>query len=266
LVIFDKNYFYNQILFMSFIWRQFISSTLFLFFCLSALSIPTKVYAQSQDTRKVQAEAIYKDATNLINNNSYIPASQQLQSALRLYRQIGDKAGEGETLITLGFVNYRQENYREAQSWLQQAESVIGTRDFHHGARLRMTQGLVFLELGEFRQGLNLLQSAESSLLNNLAETNRTRIGIGEAYRYLGLYNQALNYLEIATRAASERIDYGRALNAVGDVYFELGQYDKAFDYYQQSLVVRKSIGDRLGTARSLNHYHCPFDSSIIIN
>jgi CHAT domain-containing protein/tetratricopeptide (TPR) repeat protein len=238
---------------MSFIRRQLINRTLLIFFCLSTLPISPKVYAQNQDNPKVKAEAIYKDAQNLINTNSYLAASQQLQQALKLYQQIGDKTGESETLITLGFVSYRQENYRDALNWLQQAEFKI-SGNTNHRTRLAITQGLVYIELGEFRQGLNLLKSVESSQLDNLAQTNRTRIGIGEAYRYLGLYSQALSYLEISRRTGGERIDFARALNAIGDVYFELGQYDKALDYYQQSFAVRKSIGDRLGMARSLSN------------
>lgn len=46
----------------------------------------------------------------------------------------------------------------------------------------------------------------------------------------------------------------GRALNALGEVYFDLGEYDKALDLFQQALNLRQSIGDRRGTIRTLNN------------
>ena len=39
----------------------------------------------------------------------------------------------------------------------------------------------------------------------------------------------------------------GDTLNNIGLVYWSLGRYEQALDYYQKALVISKEIGDRKG-------------------
>jgi tetratricopeptide (TPR) repeat protein len=51
-----------------------------------------------------------------------------------------------------------------------------------------------------------------------------------------------------------------RSLNNLGAIYKNLGQYQKAIDFYQQSLAIKKQIGDRDGEATSLNNLGLVYD------
>ena len=50
--------------------------------------------------------------------------------------------------------------------------------------------------------------------------------------------------------------DEGRAtvLNGLGNTYGFLGQFDKALEYFQESLEVRERIGDMRGVSVALNN------------
>ena len=52
----------------------------------------------------------------------------------------------------------------------------------------------------------------------------------------------------------SSRENYGVALNRLGLAYSSQGDYAKAIDFYQQSLEIRREIGDHKGIAASLNN------------
>jgi tetratricopeptide (TPR) repeat protein len=43
-------------------------------------------------------------------------------------------------------------------------------------------------------------------------------------------------------------------LNNIGGVYSELGEKQKALEYYSQSLPLRRAVGDRSGEATTLNN------------
>ena len=44
----------------------------------------------------------------------------------------------------------------------------------------------------------------------------------------------------------------GTTLNNIGEVYDALGQKDKALDFYQQALAIRREVGDRFGESVTL--------------
>ena len=214
--------------------------------------LSSQVFAQATDARKVQADQLYQEADHFLKSYMFQAAQVKWSQALRLYQQIADATGQRETLIGLGLADYGLGRYREALQYLRQAESMGG--DFRNSGRLLTAQGLVYLELGEYWQAYNLLTRASGSQLQNIAEENRNRIGLGEAHRYLGQYKKALTYLQLAERTSGDRGDYGRTLNAIGDVYFEIGQYEDAQNYYQKALAVRQSVGDKMGMLRTLNN------------
>ena len=62
-------------------------------------------------------------------------------------------------------------------------------------------------------------------------------------------------------REVGNRNFESNSLAGLGDAYNSLGQYQRAIDFYQQSLEIKREIGDRHGEADSLiglgNTYHC---------
>lgn len=222
--------------------------------CLSVLALPNETWhsVQAQNLNNNQATLLLKQADFFIQSNQFLAAQTKLEEALRLYQASKDTGGQRETLIDLGIVYYRQGRNQRALEYLQQAETIPGNSS--QRGRLLSSQALVYLELGNYYRALANFQQAQGTQLQDLSRENRNQIGLGEAYRYVGAYTQALQILELALRVPGERSDRAQALNAVGDVYFDLGQYEQSKDYYEQALALRLSTGDRFGVARVQNN------------
>lgn len=223
--------------------------------CLSVLALPSETWqtsVQAQSLNNNRASELLKQADFFIESNQFLAAQTKLEEALRLYQASKDPNGQRETLVDLGIVYYRQGRNQRALDYLQQAEAISGNSS--QRGRLLSSQGLVYLELGDYYRALTNFQQAQGTQLQDLPRENRNQIGLGEAYRYIGAYSQALQVLELALRVPGEKSDRAVALNAVGDVYFDLGQYEQSLDYYEQALALRLSIGDRFGVARVQNN------------
>jgi tetratricopeptide (TPR) repeat protein len=210
--------------------------------------------AQVPNSIELEATNLYQAGENYIKSNQLLAARSQFERSFQLYEKLNDREGKLKTSIALAEVYYRETNYRQALQTLQKIELMpVDRQNRQQQGRLLTIKGLIYLETGEYQQAFFALQQAQSSAIEDIELSNRIRIGLEEAYRYLGWYSKALGYLEMATRVASDRNDRGRALNAVGEVYFELGEFDKALDFYERALRERQGNGDRLGAIRTLN-------------
>ncbi len=207
---------------------------------------------QSQSLTGSQTEQLLKQAAFFVESNQLLAAQTKLEQALRVALELKDLKSQKDALTSLGVVYYRQGRYVQAMDFLRRSEA-IPSNSIQKG-KLSSVQGLVYLELGEYRQALTSFQLAQGMQFQDINQENRNQIGLGETYRYLGLYAQSLQVLQQSLRVAGDRTNRGISLNAIGDVYYDLGEYDSALDYYQQALALRQSIGDRYGVARTQNN------------
>ncbi len=207
--------------------------------------------AIAQTPTATEADRQYKSAVEMLRIGSPEIAEQKLEQVLQLYKSLANPQGQQATLTQLGLAYYRQGRYPQALQALQQAEQFPS--DFQQQGQRSSLKGMVYLQQGDYWQAFQQLQRAEGSQLRDIAAENRTRIALGETYHYLGGYTKALQYLELGQRTAGDQFDRGWALQAIGDVQFNLGEYKQAQNYYQQALALRRSVGDRLGAARTLS-------------
>jgi tetratricopeptide (TPR) repeat protein len=73
---------------------------------------------------------------------------------------------------------------------------------------------------------------------------------MGLVYHVLGEQDLALKHIEqslLIRREVGDRSGEGRTLNHLGLVYASMGQSDKAYNYYKTSLVIRRDVGDLNG-------------------
>ncbi len=80
---------------------------------------------------------------------------------------------------------------------------------------------------------------------------------LGIAYDSLGEYNKAIEYHQqslVIFQKIGARSGIAASFNNLGNAYDSLGEYQQAIDYHQQSLVIAQEIGDRSGIAASLNN------------
>jgi CHAT domain-containing protein len=219
----------------------------------STVTVATQpLIAVSAEARSTQAAELLKEVNRLLEQSQFLVAQQAADRLARLYRELGEAKGQQQALILLGTAFYRQGDYQQAAQVLRQAENL--SADTQQRGHLQTLQGLIALEMGNYRQAVQTFKFAQGSQISNLTAETQNRIGLGEAYRYLGLYRQAQDVLGLALRTSGDRRNYGSALNALGDVHFDLGQSAEAQDYYQQALSVRRGVGDQRAILRTLNN------------
>jgi CHAT domain-containing protein/Tfp pilus assembly protein PilF len=217
----------------------------------NSIFFPPTLPAFAQKTTS-QADSTFDLGKDQLGYNQLFAAENSFQQALRMYRELGNKEGERDTLIELGVVFARQKQYLRALEYLQQAERIDDDRS-PSLARLWNARGQIYLAKGDYIEGYFAFQRALGYYRSDdIAEKFRLDLGFGEAYRYLGQYRKATAYLELAVRSTIDRYDRGRAYNSLGGLYFDLGQYDKALIALQEALGIRQSIGDKYGTIDTL--------------
>jgi tetratricopeptide (TPR) repeat protein len=80
-------------------------------------------------------------------------------------------------------------------------------------------------------------------------------IDLGDAYKSLGEYQRAIDFYQQSLeiqRQIGDRNGEATSLIGLGNAYYSLGEYQRAIDFQQQSLEITRQIGDRNGEAISL--------------
>jgi len=90
-----------------------------------------------------------------------------------------------------------------------------------------------------------------------------TLLLLGKVYDDLGEKQKALEYYSQSLpllRAVGDRREEAITLISIGTVYSELGEKQKALEYYSQSLLLCRTLGDRGGEASNLNSIGLVYD------
>ena len=82
-------------------------------------------------------------------------------------------------------------------------------------------------------------------------------IGVFRCYRSLGQSEKAIEYLNLAVelrRKFGPRIGEAATLNMLGVVYDDLGNDTQALEWLEKALVIRQEVGHREGEAITLHN------------
>ena len=142
-------------------------------------------------------------------------ALNHYEESLKVFREIGDRAGEGTTLNNISQIYKAWGRYDEALQTLQES--------------LKITR-----EIGD--------RAGEGTTLNN----------ISQIYDSWGRYDEALQTLQESLkirREIGDRAGEGTTLNNMAALYHSWGRYDEALQTLQESLKVFREIGDLHGEA-----------------
>ncbi len=215
-----------------------------------------------------QGLELYKQGTA----DSLRQAIKKWEEALSLFQSAGDKKGEADALLGIGFSYERLgQNYfklREMQKALEYYNQALPLRrainDKRGEDRTLNNIGGVYSELREMQKALEYYNQALSLVrdraVNDKRGEARTLNNIGLVYSELGEKHKALEYYNQALplyRAINDREGRegaARTLNHIGAVYRYLGEKHKAREYYNQALPLRRAINDRKGEATTLNN------------
>jgi CHAT domain-containing protein len=226
------------------------------------------VQAQTSQARKAEADRLIQQGIQLYRTSRYREASQVLESALGIYREIQDRNGEVQSLIEIGdLYNYSLRNYQKAIEYYKQAIDIYRQIDDYKG------KGIAFASLGNAYSSLRQYQKAIDYYQQALTIANQIGdrkwegallANLGEEYNSLRQYQKAIDYYQQALAIAKQIVDGYRTserhlLINVGNAYLSLEQGQKAIDYYQQALAISRQRGDffhnrdRYGEGVSLN-------------
>ena len=180
------------------------------------------------------------------------------QEALKIYREIGDRGGEGAALGNLGLAYDSLGDYQKAIAFHEQSLAI--SREIGH--RQRETASLnnlgnAYNSLGNYEKAIALHQQSlflAHEIGSILAEA-RSLGNLGVSYNSLEEYEKAIAFHQQSLykfRSIGDRRGEASALRNLGDSNYRLSNYEKAIAYHEQFLSKSHAIGDRLGEAQSL--------------
>lgn len=135
---------------------------------------------------------------------------QHFQEALEIFRQIGDRRGEGTCLNNLGDAGWRSGDYRSARNYFEQAlEIARETNDRHSVALALLNLGLVSVRLEFYREAWEyLLQALYDSLaLGFIANVLWVLTGLAEWYKQTGQAERAVELLGFALNHPANNVE-----------------------------------------------------------
>ncbi|MFY9823556.1 MAG: tetratricopeptide repeat protein [Thermoanaerobaculia bacterium] len=187
-------------------------------------------------------------------------AIRSYEQAIPIFREIGDRNGEGVTLGSLGLAYADLGELEKAIDYYEQAlviDRELGNRQGE--GRVLGNLGTAYHRLGELEKAISTYEPrlviarevgdhrGEGNALGNL----------GVAYAALGELEKAIGYYEqilVLHREIGDRQGEGKDLGNLGSAYMALGELEKAIGYYEQRLVIAHETGDRRGEGNVLGN------------
>jgi CHAT domain-containing protein/tetratricopeptide (TPR) repeat protein len=214
------------------------------------------VIAQAVEPSKFQAEQDYQTAKTMIESGSLLMAQSKLNQALKAYQTLNDQQGQYNCQVELARIDYQSGDYQQGQFKLRLAEQLI---NYGQGdGRAKTLQGLIEVELGDYRQalsdltvGVHLLRVYGSRDRLGQQELNAGLIALGEVSWHQGLYQQGTQRVTQVLQATGSPELRRRALNILGSIQWEIGQYPEAKATFEQAAGVANTPGDTLGKAKT---------------
>jgi CHAT domain-containing protein/tetratricopeptide (TPR) repeat protein len=174
-----------------------------------------------------------------------------------LERRTGDRSKEADALQKISWLHLMQGEYQQALDYCEKGLEVgknAGTPSDQWSSRAYMAE--IYTELGQHQRALDLYEGALGDCIKTkgVEKCHGNLQGLGYLYARAGQPRKALEChrrrLEVINKAlererganASDRRAYltykCQSLEAAGQVYRQMGQYDKALDAYREALKI----------------------------
>ncbi|MEM9215430.1 MAG: tetratricopeptide repeat protein [Cyanobacteria bacterium P01_F01_bin.150] len=131
-------------------------------------------------------------------------------------------------------------------------------------SRFNRSEFRVALALWEEALVLFRLEDMRTTFPQNSVQGEAASLGnLGNAYYSLGDYERAIDFHQqslVIDRELRNRLGEANSLGNLGVVYRDLGDYERAIDFQQQALVIARELGNRLGEAQSLGNLGIAYD------
>ena len=194
----------------------------------------------------------------LVQRGDYAQALKISQLAVKIAERIGDRAGLGNALCDVGWIQARQNRTAEALDLLEKSLTILEEAGDKKGkARALFSIGYTHALQRRFELALEHYDKSLpiSEEVGNKSLTAQILNGQGLAHSALGRYDLGLELYQ-KSRALSEQINdkatLETTLNNIATHYTSHGRYAEALNYLHQSLKLREEIVGSAGDKRSL--------------
>ncbi len=193
-------------------------------------------------------------------------AIEYYKQELEIYKEIGDRRGEGNAIKNLGNSYIHLGEPRKAIECYKQATEIA--KDI--GDRCGECSGLGNLGFSYSRRGdtRKAIEYYEQAIKIARYMDDRRREGIwlaylGNEYNNLGDSRKAVEYCEQALKIAREQGDCrveGIWIGYAGNAYRNMGKTRKAIEYHEQELKISRKIRNRRGEGNALGNLGLAYD------
>lgn len=187
-------------------------------------------------------------------------ALRHLERALKLSREIGDRAGEAVILSNIAVIYRAWGHYDEALHLLQQSLQIQDEIDDRAGKSTTLNNiSLIYDAWGRYDEALHHLQQS-LQIQREIGDRDGEAItlcNISGIYHAWERYDESLQHLQQSlqiSREIGDRAGEAITLNNISQIYDAWGRHNEALQLLQQSLQIRREIGDRAGEAVTLNN------------
>jgi tetratricopeptide (TPR) repeat protein len=178
----------------------------------------------------------------------YQEAIDQVDRALALARETGNRAKECTTLGNLATIHTNLGQYQQALELYEQAQTIaveIGDRKNEGGVLGNLAK--VYLDLGQTNQAVERYEQALAIAveIGDLAKRGLWLNNLGECYANLGDTERAIQYYNQALASAQENGDrrlQATCLNGLAGSFIDRGDYDQANSVLQQAIEIADVI------------------------
>ena len=191
--------------------------------------------------------------------NNLVEATSNYETAQKLWEELNVPNQVAETLINLGFIEYRKGEWQASLSFYIQAQQLIVDEAAEPYMMGQIQAGLAeaFIESGVPATGLERYRDALEYYrqLKSPGRVMGMEWGIGTAHYYLANYAEALALLKTTRVEAAGLNNLMLAAlcdDFTGRSYYELHDYPSALRYYQAALDGFTASGNPMEAARTV--------------
>jgi predicted ATPase/class 3 adenylate cyclase len=190
-------------------------------------------------------------------NTAAITYYQRVLHLLPEDQRVGGLLKLGQVFELVGEWENAEEIYREAERLATQINDAQGQ------AQVERTLGWLMRKRGDYNAAEERLVQAREGYerLSDSAGISNVLSDIGEIYRLQGKYTEAMAYYDKSLTLAADITDHrlrqkarAHALKGAGTVATWQGDYTTARQLNQESLAIRRDLGDTPGVATLLNN------------
>ncbi|MFL6286002.1 MAG: CHAT domain-containing protein [Pyrinomonadaceae bacterium] len=192
----------------------------------------------------------------LVNN---LPeATQSHEAALAIWRELDIADEQAESLINLGFIEYRKGAWQSTLTYLTQAQMLLdGKSDPFMQGQINSGLAEAFIESGLPEAGLDKLQQSLEYFRQSKQKRSIVAISmlIGKTNYLLGNHAEALAQLQQAladAEAINEPVFAAMCDEYLGRTYAATNDRVNAMRYLQAALAAYPKLGNRMEAARTL--------------